>query len=172
MKISLGTVKESEYPQFQRELQDAFEYSVVEKFGEVGKEHIPPDADVQESLYAPNAAIYHIICDGEKVGGVVLQINEVTQHNSVDLFFVSTKKQSLGLGYTAWKAIEEKYPNTKVWELGTPYFETRNINFYVNKCGFHIVEFYNKHHPDPHMSSESEDLPGNDGFFRFEKVMK
>ncbi len=22
-------------------------------------------------------------------------------------------------------------------------FETRNIHFYINKCGFHIVEFYN-----------------------------
>ncbi|ADD42351.1 hypothetical protein Snas_2674 [Stackebrandtia nassauensis DSM 44728] len=30
----------------------------------------------------------------------------------------------------------------------------RNIHFYVNKCGFHIVEFFNEHHPDPH------DLPG------------
>lgn len=24
----------------------------------------------------------------------------------------------------------------------------RNIHFYVNKCGFHIVEFFNEHHPD------------------------
>ena len=25
----------------------------------------------------------------------------------------------------------------------------RNIHFYVNKCGFHIVEFFNSLHPDP-----------------------
>lgn len=25
----------------------------------------------------------------------------------------------------------------------------RNIHFYVNRCGFHIVEFFNSHHPDP-----------------------
>ena len=30
------------------------------------------------------------------------------------------------------------------WELVTPYFEVRNIHFYVNKCGFHIVEFFNE----------------------------
>ena len=27
------------------------------------------------------------------------------------------------------------------WGLVAPYFETRNIHFYVNRCGFHIVEY-------------------------------
>ncbi len=27
--------------------------------------------------------------------------------------------------------------------------ETRSIHFYVNRCGFHIVEFFNSCHPDP-----------------------
>ena len=48
------------------------------------------------------------------------------------------------VGTTIRKGIEEKYPETKVWELVTPYFEKRNIHFYVNKCGFKIVEFFNK----------------------------
>ena len=39
---------------------------------------------------------------------------------------------------------------TIAWETITPYFEKRNVHFYVNKCGFHIVEFFNEHHPDPH----------------------
>jgi hypothetical protein len=25
----------------------------------------------------------------------------------------------------------------------------RNIHFYLNKCGFRIVEFFNERHPDP-----------------------
>ena len=29
------------------------------------------------------------------------------------------------------------------------YFEKRNIHFYINRCGFKIVEFYNSHNPDP-----------------------
>ena len=37
----------------------------------------------------------------------------------------------------------------------TPYFEKRNIHFYVNKCGFKIVAFYNERNPDPHLP------PGN-----------
>ena len=46
----------------------------------------------------------------------------------------------------------------------------------MNKCGFHIVEFYNRYHPDPHMPLveflAEADAPGGEGFFRFEKVMK
>lgn len=56
----------------------------------------------------------------------------------------------------------------------TPYFEKRNIHFYVNRCGFHIVEFYNSHHPDPNAPDEYEmsmDDQFPDGMFRFEKVM-
>jgi hypothetical protein len=44
----------------------------------------------------------------------------------------------------------------RVWETMTPYFEKRNIHFYVNKCGFHIVEFLRK----------------EDEMFRFEKMIK
>ena len=31
----------------------------------------------------------------------------------------------------------------------TPYFDKRNIHFYVNVCGFHITEFFNEKHPMP-----------------------
>lgn len=71
------------------------------------------------------------------------------------------------IGYQVWQAIEQKYPLTKVWETHTPYFEKRNINFYVNKCGFKIVEFLNPHHQGPHTSESN--IP--DLFFRFEKEM-
>ena len=57
-----------------------------------------------------------------------------------------------------------------------PYFETRNIHFYVNKCGFDIVEFFNSHHPEPNASETGEDNEGEDGdfdgMFRFEKRMQ
>ena len=48
----------------------------------------------------------------------------------------------------------------------TPYFEVRNIHFYVNKCGFHIVEFFNEHHPAPSDSGMDKDLS-----FRFVKYV-
>ena len=41
-------------------------------------------------------------------------------------------------------------------------------------CGFHIVEFFNSHHPDPNDPDVSEQMNEQfpEGMFRFEKVMK
>jgi len=64
------------------------------------------------------------------------------------------------------------YPTVKIWETVTPYFEQCNIHFYVNRCGFHIVEFFNKHHPNPNeKESIDEEIDSQfiDGMFRFEK---
>lgn len=173
--VSLEVAKKEDLPIFQKKLQEAFSVAVVEHCGNEYNDPIPPDEDVQKSFHAAGAVIYHVIQCGIKVGGAVLIIDEVTQRNSLDLFFVSPEYHSNGVGLLAWKAIEEKYPNTKVWETVTPYFEKRNINFYVNKCGFCIVEFYNEYHPDPHMISDRNSefpLSTEDGMFRFEKLMK
>lgn len=174
--VTLERAAEADLPEFRRELQEAFRIAVVETFGDSDYGPIPSDQDVQESFDAPGAAVYHIVHNGKRAGGAVLRINSETRHNSLDLFYVSPKHHSRGLGLSAWKAIEAQYPDTVLWETATPYFEKRNIHFYVNKCGFHIVEFYNEHHPDPrmhHTEDEHDDpLPGMDGFFKFQKVMK
>ena len=119
---------------------------------------------------------YCIREDGRIVGGLVLKINEEGKRNELELLFVHPEAHSKGIGYAAWREVERLYPDTEVWETCTPYFETRNIHFYVNKCGFHIVGFFNSHHADPHdpetadeNSSERED---DIGMFRFEKRMK
>lgn len=54
------------------------------------------------------------------------------------------------------------------------HFEKRNIHFYVNRCRFHIVEFFNKYHPDPEDSDAGNELDDQfpDGMFRFEKIVK
>ena len=44
-------------------------------------------------------------------------------------------------GQAAWRAVERLHPEVRVWETCTPYFEKRNIHFYVNRCGFRIVKF-------------------------------
>lgn len=80
-------------------------------------------------------------------------------------------EQGGGLGLQAWKAIERRYPQTRTWQTHTPYFEKRNIHFYVNKCGFKIVEFFNRHHVDAHQPGGQDDLPGDGDAFQFEKVM-
>lgn len=87
-------------------------------------------------------------------------------------------RSAFTVGYAAWKAIEALYPETEVWETFTPYFEKRNIHFYINKCGFNAVEFFCEFHGDPHAPDEPEaktDMDkdeGPDEMFRFIKVMK
>ena len=50
----------------------------------------------------------------------------------------------------------------------------KNIHFYVNRCGFHIVEFFNSHHPDLNDPDRNGELADQfpEGMFRFEKRMK
>lgn len=104
------------------------------------------------------------------VGGAVVVINENTQHNHLDLLYVKSGIQAKGIGYSIWNAVEKLHPYTKVWETCTPYFEKRNIHFYVNKCGFHIVKFINEKNPE---SDLPEDFVGDggEGMFVFEKIM-
>ena len=99
------------------------------------------------------------------VGGAVIKIDGA--HGELELLFISPEHHSKGIGCAAWCEIEKMHPEVKVWETFTPYFEKRNIHFYVNRCGFHIVEFFNKQHLD-------EENPAEDGFemFRFEKRME
>ena len=44
---------------------------------------------------------------------------------------------------------------------------------YVNRCGFHIVEFFNSHHPDPNDLEAAEQIDEQfpDAVFRVEKVI-
>ncbi len=174
LNIALRVAHESEFEKFKRDLQSAFKVSAEEEFGHELDEPIPSDEDIEQSIFAYGSIVYWIVTDKEEiVGGAVVVIDEATQHNSLSFFFVSTDKQNRGIGYRAWKAIEEAHPNTKIWETATPYFEKRNIHFYVNRCGFKIVEFYTKFNPDPHQHmTASLDNEDDDEMFRFEKVMK
>lgn len=173
LNIALRVAHESELETFKRDLQSAFKVSAEKEFGHALDEPIPCDEDIEHAMLARGSIVYWIVTDKEIVGGAVVVIDEATQHNSLSFFFISTNKQSRGVGLLAWKAIEKAHPNTKVWETATPYFEKRNIHFYVNKCGFKIVAFYTKFNPDPHQhTSASLDNEEEDEMFRFEKVME
>ena len=166
-KANVGSLCE-----FKTALQDSFRVAAEADLGQPLEEPIPSNEDIDQSIAADGAVTYWILVDEQRVGGAVMVIDEISNQNSLSLFFISTSQQSRGLGLQAWEAIEREYPNTKVWETVTPYFEKRNIHFYVNKCGFKIVEFYNKFHPDPnHVSVQPQQEGGSDEMFRFMKVM-
>lgn len=176
-EVTLVPLTEEDREQFVLDNQWAFKYGAMIEFGEQDN-HTDLDGEIisretiEHAINEPNNNAYRIILDGRKVGGVVLAINKETNHNHLDLLFVSPEEHGKGIGYGAWQAVEALYPETKVWETCTPYFEKRNIHFYVNKCGFHIVEFYNKFNPDPNMHLEDCDDSGPDEMFRFIKAMK
>ena len=50
--------------------------------------------------------------------------------------------------------------------------EKRNIHFYLNKCGFKIVEFFTAQHPLELQPQNGEEQDGPDEMFRFIKVME
>ena len=177
-KITLTPLTEEDREQFILDNQRAFLYGATEEFGERDG-HFEEDGEIisrrtiEESI--DNGTAYRIREEGRIVGGLVLTIDEKTRHNHLDLLFVSPEAHSRGIGQAAWREVERLYPETRVWETCTPYFETRNIHFYVNKCGFHVVEFFCSRHQDPHApETGEEDREGEDGFdgmFRFEKQM-
>ena len=172
-KITFAPVTPADLPQFIKDLQGAFVLAVEEKFGR--SEPIPASEEVEESFHAPNTETYHLLLHGQRVGGVVLTIHPHRRRGSLDLFFIDPARHSQGLGLAAWQAIEARYPEVTLWETATPYFEERNIHFYVNKCGFHIVEFFHDRHRDPNLplprDQAGETDPGTEAFFRFEKVL-
>ena len=109
--------------------------------------------------------------EGKPAGGVIVHVEQ--EKGDLEILFVDPDVHSKGIGYAAWCQIERMYPDVKVWETLTPYFETRNIHFYVNRCGFHIVEFFNEHHRGPAEEDYEEDSEQSlDGMFRFEKQMR
>lgn len=167
--VSLRIADESEFEKFKTDLQEAFRVSAEKEYGHTLDELIPSDEVIEESIGLTSAIVYQVIVNKKIAGGAIVSIDEVTQHNKLLLFFVLTTQHDKGIGYKAWKEIEKKHPRTRVWETVTPYFEKRNIHFYVNKCGFKIVEFYNRYHPDKNQRSDTD---VDDEMFKFEKQMQ
>ena len=170
--IELKLLTPDDREQFIRDNQEAFNYGALEEFG-LRDDHFEEDGEIisRETIEASidSGEAYRIMQDGRPVGGVIIKVDG--ERGDLEILFVSPRVHSKGIGYAAWCAVERLHPEVSVWETVTPYFEKRNIHFYVNRCGFHIVEFYNSHHPDPNDSDMAEQMDEQfpEGMFRFEK---
>ena len=139
--ISLVPLQQEDREQFILDNQEAFRYGALEEFGR-RDEHFEEDGEIisretiEQSINSGKA--YRIMLGDVKAGGVVIRTDG--DRGDLELLFVSPHIHSRGVGYAAWCEIEKLHPEVRVWETVTPYFETRNIHFYVNKCGFHSVE--------------------------------
>ena len=173
MNFELIPLRDCNLMDFKKDMQAAFQQGAIDGFEEMEQE-ILPESHIDRSLSTKGSIAYEAVADGEMVGGAIVVIDEETQHNHLDFLYVKNGVHSKGIGQAIWNSIEKLHPETKVWETCTPYFEKRNIHFYINRCGFSAVEFFNKSHPDPN-ETEFYDKSENDyfeGMFRFEKVMK
>ena len=175
-QVQLVPLEASDREQFIRDNQESFNYGAMEEFGlrdahfeDKDDEQIISSKTIEACIDTGEA--YRIIADGKIVGGAVIKVSGT--HGDLELLFIKPEVHGKGIGYAAWCAIEQLHPEVTVWETFTPYFETRNIHFYVNRCGFHIVEYLNKHHPGdfPTDEFESNDPQFPSGMFRFEKQM-
>ena len=169
--VKLIPLEPSDRNQFVLDNQEAFKYGATEEFG-LRDDHFEEDGEIisrdtiEQAIDDPDAEAYRITNDGQVVGGVVIRIDKETLRGELELLFVSPHVHSRGIGYAAWCEVERMHPEVRVWETVTPYFEKRNIHFYVNRCGFHVVEFFCEHHQDPNFPSDAPDE-----MFRFEKCV-
>lgn len=174
-EIKLVPLTSEDRERFILDNQEAFNYGALEEFG-LRDDRFEEDGQIisrktiEQSIDGGEA--YRIMRGGRPVGGVIIKVEG--DRGDLDILFVSPEAHSRGIGYAAWREVERTHPEVKVWETVTPYFEKRNIHFYVNRCGFRIVEFFNAHHPDPRdrdTQGENDDDKW-DGMFRFEKIME
>ena len=175
INVTLCPLASEDREQFIRDNQDAFNYGALEEFGR-RDDHFEKDNEIisRETIEhsIDHGETYRIMVGDKKAGGVVIKVNG--ERGNLELLFVSPKEHSKGIGFAAWRAVEKLRPEVKVWETMTPYFEKRNIHFYVNRCGFHIVEFFNRYHTDPKSPDVGNELNDQfpDGMFRFEKIVQ
>jgi len=103
----------------------------------------PPGYDngdfFREWLLPYKESIGYKVLSGENlIAGIIVWILP-EGHNILGTIFVDPPFQDKGVGQQIWNFIEETFPETKSWRLGTPSWATKNHHFY-EKCGFEKVK--------------------------------
>ena len=179
-KVTLIPLSPDDREQFILDNQWAFKYGALLEFGERDnhlncEDEIISRKTIERCIDDPQSETYRIVVNGKKVGGAILKIDSETHHNELEILFILPDEHSKGIGYGAWQAIEALHPETVVWETCTPYFEKRNIHFYINKCGFQIDQFWCEYFNPGHEMPDAQEHDPNEGpdeMFRFIKVMR
>ena len=166
MNFQLLRLEENDISLFKHDMQEAFQLGAAEWEDDLDEE-VLPESHIDKSLNTKGAIAYKAVVDGELLGGAIVVIDG--NHGHLDFLYVKSGTQSKGIGQKIWNAIETGHPEVTHWETCTPYFDTRNLHFYINCCGFAAVEFYNGMHMDPNAPFGDD---GSDFFFRFENKRK
>ncbi len=142
MNIKLVDIKESDIETLTPMMKKAFDEDTRLHLGEEsgGPKGYDNGDLIRRVIADEKCTSFKILNEEVVVGVVVLIIDEETQSNYLEHLFIDTSEENKGVGTKVWGLIENLYPNTKVWSSETPIYSRRNHNFYVNKCGFHIVK--------------------------------
>lgn len=167
-EVRLVELEAADRPVWLTRMETAFAAGLRDAGLKPGEQPIPRGDEMDRVLDAPGTETLQIVRDDLVIGGAAVTAPD-DGRRSLELFFIDAGHHGGGIGASAWRAIEARYADTEVWETETPYFDQRNIHFYVNRCGFQIVEFFHPGHR-PQAGSEG-DHPGPDRMFRFEKRM-
>lgn len=141
MQLELRLLAERNLDDFAREMQEAFQLVVEEGFENDGLPVLPRQ-DIDAALVRRDACALEAVVGDERVGGAILFLDEEGREHECAFLYVKKDAHGRGVGTSLWKAIEGRYPDASAWRLCTPYFEIRNIYFYLKKCGFHIVDLF------------------------------
>ena len=131
-RVKLIALTNEDRKQFILDNQEAFRYGATEEFG-MRDDHFEEDGEIISRATIENAIengkAYRIVCNGEIAGGAVVRVDG--DRGDLELLFVSPRVHGKGIGYAAWCEIERMFPQVKVWETVTPYFEKRNIHLVI-----------------------------------------
>ena len=84
----------------------------------------------------PKSDSFCITFNGKDIGVVIVWTNMELSENFLGCIFIDPSLRKMGLGKRIWDEVEKMYPDVKVWRTETPLCSLRNLNFYINKCGF------------------------------------
>ena len=170
MKFQMMPLLAENERQFKQDMQEAFQLGAENTCGKLEWE-ILAERDIDQSLNMDGATAWQAMVDGVLVGGAITIVHK--EQGELAFLYVKHNCQGRKIGQQIWQFIETEYPAVKVWETCTPYFEKRNIHFYINCCGFMAVEFYNPHNRQPEVlgQDDGEHDPEEEYFFRFKKIM-
>lgn len=138
--FELAVLNDENASVFKRDMQEAFELGAEAYFG-TGYGEVLPEKDVNESLDKANSVAYAAWLDDQLIGGAIVSLAPEEMHGELEFLYVKAGIQGKGIGASIWRKIEQLHPEVEVWETVTPYFDRRNVYFYLNVCGFHAVEF-------------------------------
>lgn len=135
---------------------DALTQIMKRAFDEDARRHLgkesggPPGYDNGDFIHRwylnAGSRAYKVSKDGDLIGAINLFING-NGEGFLGNIFVDPLHQDKGMGLTIWKFAEHSFPAVRKWRTDTPGFSKRNHNFYVNKCGFHVVRIDNPKDP-------------------------